>query len=112
MEALVNWTLPGLPKKRVIVEIEIPDTIVPGNLNETLPVNWDVYPYVPFTQTSGDNWLNECSSLCLKVPSAAVADKWNLLINPAHPEFNQINVSDVKAAQFNKRLVKINPKAT
>ena len=107
MEALVNWTLPGFPKKRVIVEIEIPDSIVISYLSEILPMNWDTYPYIPFTQTYGDNWLKACSSLCLKVPSAAVADEWNLLINPAHPEFNQINVIDVKPAKFNKRLLKI-----
>lgn len=103
METLVNWALPGFPKKRVIVEVEIPDSIVISYLNETLPMNWDVYPYIPFTQTCGDNWLKACSSLCLKVPSAAVVDEWNLLINPAHPEFKQINVISVKPAKFSER---------
>ncbi len=106
MEALVNWTLPSLPKKRVIVQIEIPETIVISDLTESLPMNWNIYPYIPFTQTCGDNWLKRCSHLCLKVPSAAVADEWNILINPAHSQFKQINVIDVKPAQFSKRLVK------
>ena len=49
------------------------------------------------TQQIGDQWWEECSSLALGVPSAAVQPSlsletdWNFLLNPEHPKFGDFS---------------------
>lgn len=38
------------------------------------------------TRRLGDHWLDEGSSLLLKVPSVVAPESWNYLFNPLHPE--------------------------
>jgi len=40
------------------------------------------------------------------VPSFAVREEQNLLINPLHPDFNLLQISDPSAFQFDPRMWK------
>lgn len=53
-----------------------------------LPADWHRNEAV--TQALGLNWLESLSSLGLWVPSYIEPSEWNLLINPAHPDYPKI----------------------
>lgn len=60
----------------------------------SLPDDWRTYPAPPSLKAIGDAWLSEGRSLALKVPSVTVRGQYNYLINPAHPDFATIEVSE------------------
>jgi RES domain-containing protein len=39
------------------------------------------------SRTVGDRWLQHRTSVGRRVPSVVVPDRWNDVINPAHPAF-------------------------
>ncbi len=55
-----------------------------------LPKDWRINETA--TQTMGMQWLADCKSLGLWVPSFVVPAENNLLINPAHPDFSGIKL--------------------
>lgn len=54
----------------------------------------------------GDRWLKSGRSLALWVPSAIVPMERNLLLNPAHPGFDQLELSEPITFPFDPRLRK------
>lgn len=53
----------------------------------------------------GDKWLNNNSSLVLKVPSVVIHEEFNYLINPLHKDFGKIKIVDKKKFSFDSRLL-------
>jgi RES domain-containing protein len=87
----------------------LPDTVSFQTIEvKKLPQDWSRYPYPSSTQTIGSQWLNEGSSLILFVPSVAVpAGLENIaVINPRHPEINQLTLSSVESDLYNDRAFK------
>lgn len=84
-----------------LVAIDVPDALV-ADLTQALPAGWRSFPHPPVLQTIGDAWLQSALSVALRVPSAVVEGN-NILLNPAHPDFNQVTlpglVADVANAQ-------------
>ncbi|MBA2714530.1 MAG: RES domain-containing protein [Rubrobacteraceae bacterium] len=70
----------------------------------SLPDDWRTYPAPPSTRRIGDVWLSEVRSLALKVPSVTVRDQHNYLINPAHPDYAGIEVSDPELLDLDPRI--------
>ncbi|MDP1726794.1 MAG: RES family NAD+ phosphorylase [Bacteroidota bacterium] len=73
------------------------------SLNE-LPPYWNNYPTPMELKSIGDNWAKENKTLALKVPSAVINIEYNILINPAHPDFQFIELSLIDDFIFDKRL--------
>ena len=69
-----------------------------------LPDDWRAYPALPSTRRIGDAWLSEGRSLALKVPSVTVRGQHNYLINPAHPDFEGVEVSDPEPLDLDPRI--------
>ncbi len=85
---------------------DLPDTVSSQTLTvENLPPDWSHYPYPSSTQKIGSQWLNEGSSLILFVPSVAVpAGLENIaVINPRHPQINELRLSSVESSLYNDR---------
>jgi RES domain-containing protein len=87
------------PKDDVSIEIEIPDASV--EIVASLPNNWK--QNLALTRAIGSQWLRSNRSLCLRVPSAIVAD-FNYLINPQHPDMNLVKIIAVVPFQYDPRL--------
>ncbi len=80
---------------------------VPDNKVEELPTsppasNWKEELFI--TRELGSKWLDSETSLVLKVPSVLNEDNSNYLINPAHADFLQVKILEVKGISFDKRL--------
>jgi RES domain-containing protein len=52
----------------------------------------------------GDHWIDSLASAVLRVRSAVVPDEFNFLLNPTHPEFEQIIAEPAIPFAFDERL--------
>ncbi len=73
---------------------------------DDLPIDWGDSSMAPTTQLIGDDWLDNNESLILQVPSVVVRGEFNYLLNPLHPDFKDIETSDITVYKFDTRLVK------
>jgi RES domain-containing protein len=95
----------ALPPNRHFVEITIPRGVTYEMFSaESLP-GWDVTPPTE-SRAFGERWQNERRSLILIVPSIVARVDNNILINPSHGEFPQIEVSLYKPVFWDRRLFK------
>jgi len=93
-EAKINGNL----QERVVCLLDIPsELVVPVPY---LPLDWkqEVRDYdwsrtSVETQKIGDNWIRQCSSVAMRVPSVKSywddAPEFNYLLNPSYPDFLQ-----------------------
>lgn len=91
-----------------VTVFEIPDSvkileISVDELNDANPDWFKVINY-PITQKMGSQWLQNHTAAVLKVPSAIIAMEYNFLLNPAHPDFEKIKITDVSKFTFDPRL--------
>ena len=84
---------------------------IPGDLSiqtidpAALPVGWKRFsPYSEHTQRLGMQWLAQASSPILKVPSAISEAEWNFLLNPMHPDFNELELGEPRPFAMDPRL--------
>lgn len=70
----------------------------------TLPDDWRAWPWPTSTQQLGTAWMQAEASVVLKVPSAIVPAQKNYLINPTHPEFEELDVSAPEPFPVDSRL--------
>lgn len=89
LETVVHLNAGGLPLRRYLVEVTIPDDVwakaerrIPGDL----PVGWAAEPPAQVSIQFGTAWLRSATSALLVVPSLIVQEECNVLINPAHPD--------------------------
>lgn len=82
-----------------------PDISIEKILVEELPKDWHLVEH-PALQKLGNGWAASLRSIALEVPSAVVDQEWNVLLNPAHPEFSRIAVDASKPWSFDRRMFK------
>jgi RES domain-containing protein len=90
------------------VDILIPNEASSEAIQTTdLPSNWASTPAPGFLSEIGRKWAERGSSLILVVPSAALGGhENNVLINPRHPQMNEIKVVSILPFSFDLRLIK------
>ena len=92
---LVNYSLIGVRfEEDLVSEIDPPD----------LPEGWDNSPPGPASQTVGDLWLAEQSSVVLRVPSVIVPAESNYVLNPTHPDFIKVTIDAPEELRIDPRL--------
>ena len=107
-EVAVHLSLDNLPEDYFMIEIDIPDKIAtaPTILPESLEPNWNWFPHQQSTQLIGDRFVQENAFCVMRVPSACVKGDFNVLINPAHPDFRKIAIKNKDSFPFDKRLIR------
>ena len=104
-EIAVHTPLGNIPTEYELVEITFPDAIEVKEIKiSDLPSNWKSIPHSSATQEIGDKFLSENKFLIFKVPSAVVQGDFNFLINPAHRQFHEVEITLTEAFDFNARL--------
>lgn len=92
LEPLVQVDLSQLPRDLLALELEFPGAVIDA-LAEPPPDDWDAPPpYAPTVQPIGDRWLREDRALALRVPASVLPQRANLLLNPAHPDMNEVRI--------------------
>jgi RES domain-containing protein len=103
LETLVHMS-PRIAARQKFVrfEVRLPKSMVS-------PLDWNKGRFEPFvgaeTQAAGDRWLDDAGGLALAVPSAVIPEEENYLLNPAHPRFNEVEISGGEAFAFDPRLL-------
>ena len=106
-EVVVHLTLASLPADFMMATILIPDSLSMKIVKDKgLPANWNSFPYGIESQRFGDKFVNEMEFCLLKIPSAVTKGDFNILINPAHPEFKKIKIVHTEAFPFDRRIFK------
>ena len=93
LEALVHLELPpdAYPTNYGLLKTEVRGRISVRTLQaDDLSPNW--FRDLIVTQTLGDEWLMSRDTLLLRVPSAIVPETSNVLLNPEHPDTNQMRI--------------------
>lgn len=104
-EVAVHFSITTMPKNYMMVTIEIPDEIEIKTLNlEQLPTNWNQFPHPKTTQKIGNLFISENTHCCLKVPSVVTKGDFKILINPQHPNFKSIAISNIEQFPFDQRI--------
>ncbi len=74
-----------------------------------LPRDWRTHPGPADLRRIGDQWLESCSSLALRVPTAIAPAGWNYLLNPAHPDFSSLDIGNPVDFKIDSRLLDLSP---
>ncbi len=89
---------------RVVLPAAFDEKRVIAYEEEDLPEDWNERPPGPASQKIGDEWIESEASVVLKVPSVVVPPEYNYLINPGHPEFEEIEIGEPRPLNPDPRL--------
>lgn len=71
-----------------------------------LPQGWRAQAVRDQLQALGGEWLRQSRSCVLAVPSAVMPAELNFLINPLHPDFQNITVGEPELLDTDLRLIR------
>jgi RES domain-containing protein len=104
VETFVNLEPNLQPNDLASIEGEIRGDLEIGRLElKALPPNWHETRDESLRHF-GDEWIRAGKTVALLVPSAAIRGEWNVLLNPAHPDFPKIKFQDPKPFEFDVRM--------
>jgi len=94
-----------LPRYSVI-EVEVANKAIERLDLTTLPQDWQGNE--PACVALGQAWITSMRSVALQVPSAVTMGEYNVLLNPAHPDFaKRVRIMPPhSAARFDPRVFK------
>lgn len=103
LEFFVNLEPNEAPDDLLIAEASVPDKFVATLDLALLPPNWRGLNHET-CRYLGSDWAASRGSLALKVPSAVVGGEWNVLLNPKHPRFAQVQIAGSKPFRYDERM--------
>lgn len=105
LEILVHVDPHDLPDDMMAISAQIPDNMIHSLPLSQLPQNWRQIDPSPYSLAKlGKQWLDHSESPALAVPSSIIPEEFNYLLNPDHPDFEQIALQTPKSFQFDPRL--------
>lgn len=104
LEILVNLPTDRLLASYVAFRADIPSGRVDTLGREKLPDRWREAPAPTSVRELGDRWIETERSLALRVPSAVVPAEDNVLINPRHPAFKEVEIHGPFDPEIDDRL--------
>lgn len=108
LELLVHLHRSEVLNRYALLSLDVPDTDI-MTLDETaLPRNWRSDPPPSSTAAIGDQWVVRRVSLALTVPSTLIPQQRNVLIDPAHADFEGVLASRTNEPfVFDSRLARL-----
>jgi RES domain-containing protein len=104
METFVHLEPRLRPPDLVSIEGRIPEHVQFERLDLlTLPGQWH-QSRDESLRKFGDDWIRSGKTVVLLVPSAAVRGEWNVLLNPVHIQFRDIQFLDPEPFEFDIRM--------
>ncbi len=106
LELLVHLQDAEILPNYALAEIRFDSSLVRELRAEDLPGDWNVFPHPASTREIGQQWIDARGSALLKVPSSVSPREANYLLNPEHPDANDVEVAAVLDHAFDPRLFK------
>jgi len=107
LELLVHLEDVSILSSYVLFRADIKESLIETLDDAILPSDWRACPTPAGTKAIGDKWFQEARSAVLSVPSAVTVLERNYLVNPAHPDFRKIKISDLFQYEFDPRLTRL-----
>lgn len=105
LETLAHVDTRSMPDL-VVFRIGVPDDLERTEvLVENLPKGWRTVPGPQELTGFGDEWLDLGDTALLVVPSALVPIEQNVVINPEHNDFKEIDISPAIDMPLDSRLL-------
>jgi len=105
LELLVHLT-PLSPNDRYLsFRLDWEDKLTDHFPVKNLPPHWNAEPPILQTMQIGDDWVRAGKSVALAVPSVLSTSETNFLLNPKHPNFKKIKISQPIEYRFDSRLL-------
>ncbi len=107
-EVLVHLNIDIVPNDFLMLTIEVPEDISMAEIkDDELPSQWSSFSRIFLTQKIGDQFIQENRCCLFKVPSVVVPGDFNFLINPGHPEFENVKVVKSMVFPFDSRFFEL-----
>ena len=104
LEILAHANIGRIPTTQRFVVADVPDGVSVASYDEqNLPAGWDSENSAS-ARAFGDQWLKEERVAVLVVPSVIARLDRNALVNPLHPNANQLMVTAPEKIIWDKRL--------
>jgi len=104
VETFVNLEPNLQPNDLVSIEGEIPRQLEISRLDpKLLSPNW-FKTRDESIRRFGDRWVRAGQTVAFLVPSAAILGEWNILLNPAHADFQEIKFGEPPRFEFDARM--------
>ena len=87
-----------------LATIVLPETSISIVDIDDLPAGWDSFPPQENLKKFGDLFVKSSVYLALQIPSSIMPEDYNFLINPQHPQFNQVKIESVRELKIDSRL--------
>jgi len=107
LETFVHIERAEMSIKFAAIRVEIATELIHALKETDLPKDWRQQPPPQSTKTLGSHWAEHRESAVLEVPSVVVPAEKNYLLNPDHPEFNDIVIGEQTPFQFDFRMAKL-----
>jgi RES domain-containing protein len=90
------------PDDLVSIAAELPDDLAVDRLDlNSLPRKWHEHESLT---AFGYHWIRAGKTVALHVPSAAIPGEWNVLLNPAHSDFQKLKIEKPTRFEFDLRM--------
>lgn len=103
LETFIHLGEEGRSIEFVFLEASIPAAVRIEHISK-LPKGWRQSPPGEASMEVGSKWFRERRSAALAVPSAAVPQELNILLNPLHSDFAKITVSKPQPFSLDSRI--------
>ena len=103
LEVCVHTAANDVPPSYTLLEITVPTAIkIEAISADSLPQDW--LEDLEATRAIGSEWLRSSRSALLRIPSVLAPATFNVLLNPAHLDSEQIAITTVLEYPFDPRL--------
>lgn len=107
LELLVHTPKEIVPPNQILLTIEIPKKLESKILLvDKLKDDWDALQTNEWTQNLGLRYFQKSDTLGIIVPSALINLEKNIVLNPSHKDYQQIEIIDQSEFKFDERLFK------
>ncbi len=107
LEFTVNVNIDDIPRALSVTTYETGDAEIFSVKIADLPGDWLSFPAPSSTKTFGSLLLSKAEFPVIKIPSAVVAEEWNYMLNPLHPDFRKIKIVSLKDFVYDIRIKNI-----
>ena len=96
----------SLPLNRYLIQIDVPEVSWSARtrFNAAAHVGWDAEPAGLVSLDWGTQWAQSSAALVAEVPSIAVPEESNLLLNPRHTDAVQLVARKIRRWTYDARL--------
>jgi len=104
LETLVHleYDVEDFPDDFKLLKVAAPEDMKIHVIDLSAISDWENKPEM--SRELGDQWLAQCETALARVPSVLVPFAWNVLLNPEHPNAEQVKIESVSRQRFDSRL--------